>query len=164
MLNSNNEQIKCKACNKIPNKQKYSIVKSSNIIFSCKLGICEIKGFNVGDVICWYCLNHCDEIGNLSLNPCDYIECDLCNQKYERSMNFHSWEGWGCASAYCVKRKAIHCGFGSKFDMNVIKFDKVKFCESWKNVDLNRKFIICDECITHGLKTKIFEMEKKYMI
>jgi hypothetical protein len=91
------------------------------------------------------------------------VQCNLCLHKFIRSMEFNSWEGWGCASEYDIERQKIYSRFGSKYDTNIIKIYNDKFLTYWDNIDINKRFIICDECIEEGIKNKIMVKIGNYM-
>lgn len=135
-------------------------VKDNNIVEIGLGGMYKITGkkFKTGENICPKCMGKMINDKKASIKAYLYkdVECDVCYKKFTRSMGYHSWEGWYCASDFNPNNKTIDCGFGSLFDEDRLKItsDTLLTIDN-KLLNLNNNFIICDHCIVYWIKNKL---------
>jgi uncharacterized CHY-type Zn-finger protein len=140
-------------------------VKLPNIIFSFSHGIYEIKGLelNINNIICKNCFDNMKINNQYDIQEYRDVQCSLCKHKHTRSMDLYCWEGSGCASYYNINDKKIYSSYGSIYVTDIIKIYPDKFMRYWENIDINKRFIICDECIKKGLENKIIKIIGSYI-
>lgn len=143
----------------------------------------EITGLelNKGDVLCPKCFNDiCNDTkptsclqnslaetgsqGSPTIKAekyCD-VKCDVCLNKYSRSMGYDCWEAWGCATNFSPRTQQFYPGFGSCYDSDIFSvLSPNKLTDNWKNIHLSKPFIVCDTCLQQGVD-KQFLGHKEY--
>jgi len=127
----------------------------------------EITGlqFIKGDVFCPQCITNMinnTESGIKIKKYCD-VQCNVCLNKYSRSMGTFSWEGWECATNFSPQAKKFYPGYGSGYDMDVFSIrSENQLRDNWKNIDLSKPFIICDLCLKEGVDKQFLKHKSCY--
>lgn len=103
------------------------------------------KDLQPGCVMCRFCMNKHEYVPYLC------VSCDHCHKNYQGCMRLTDVEnGFGCAAN--VEPYGICCGYGSKYDDQVLRFTDPSDVQSHR-LQLGHR--ICDDCIStlidHGV-------------
>ena len=126
----------------------------------------EITGLklNIGDVICPKCFSDICNNKEPTIQVKEYcdVQCNVCQKKYSRSMGNFSWEGWSCATDFSPEAQRFYPGYGSGYDSDVFSIlSATKLRNHWKNIDLSKRFIVCDPCLEEGVEKQFLKHKQR---